>query len=517
MIETANSAVFTANTDITGLTITGCGGPQTITVDTSVLPASLIPNNSVLEIRPPADRGFGNITIYALNGAGFSRTGSHITGNPTGVHLVSEEIAPPPGFSVETGTEASFNWSADLSSYPCNAILSTKIWDGGTTTYDSLLERIATGNSATVDGTAYTAKITKTNFPTAVPVKLHMSVNSSWNPTGSGNIFIWWISDDDSIGQILPTQLLATDTVKELDYFGAGSSQGLATFGLSAFSGNNNPFQLVTMAATDYINSQSQVASESGSYTEVSGTAKGAAQQGIQNPNPPELKAPPQPPDPGKTEKIYANAKGVITQKTQLTSNDNLATLVIGEGVTALDANGQPLSSVSIAAVPEESLPTLPPGNVVTFAGRAYSLKPDGATFSPSIRITFTAPVVKFGEEFTVKIYDEATGSWQDVPTSYNPKDGTVTAQISHFCYFALFAKTVGPAATMTATPGPTMMAGTTAVAPSGTGLGNFTNFALWLVNIIVKNPVIIVSAIILVVALVYYKKRRGRGPRMSL
>ena len=64
-INVLNGAVREANTAIDGLTITDCSGPQKIWVDTSILPAVLV-NNSVLEIQPPADRGFKKITIYAL-------------------------------------------------------------------------------------------------------------------------------------------------------------------------------------------------------------------------------------------------------------------------------------------------------------------------------------------------------------------------------------------------------------------------------------------------------------------
>ncbi len=254
-INVLNGAIREANTSIDGLTITNCGGPQTITVDTSILPAALIPNNSVLEIQPPADRGFKNITIYALDGIGFSQNGNLITGNPTGVHLVTEEIAPSLGFSGDIGTNASFNYSIDLSSYPCNALLSTKIWEGVIPEYDTKFRLIASGNSASVDGTAYTAKITKTNFPSGAHVKLHMSVNSSWNPSLFSEYppFIWRIADDGNSGQVLPTTYLYTDPVNNLDYFEADSPLGLSTFGISSLSGNNNPFQIIAFVAAQVI------------------------------------------------------------------------------------------------------------------------------------------------------------------------------------------------------------------------------------------------------------------------
>ncbi len=137
----------------------------------------------MLEIQPPADRGLKNITIYALNGVGFSREANLITGEPTGVHLVTEDIAPVSGFSRGIGTNASFNYSIDLSSYPCNSVLTTKIWEGVISRYDTLLWKVASANNAVPIGTGYTAQLTKTNFPAGVPVRIHMSVDSGWNPS----------------------------------------------------------------------------------------------------------------------------------------------------------------------------------------------------------------------------------------------------------------------------------------------------------------------------------------------
>ena len=47
----------------------------------------------MLEIQAPIGSGFKNITFYALNGVGFTQNGDTITGDPTRVILVSEEIA----------------------------------------------------------------------------------------------------------------------------------------------------------------------------------------------------------------------------------------------------------------------------------------------------------------------------------------------------------------------------------------------------------------------------------------
>jgi PKD repeat protein len=158
-LDIYNGAVRQANTLINGLTITNCGNPQFITVDTTVLPAALTSGNSVLEIQPPADSGFKNITIYATNGVGFSRTGNLISGSPTYVHLVSEDIPPPSVFSDYVGSKSSVTYSIDLPTYPCNAILSTNIREGVTPENTAKLHKIASGQTpqAVPKGTAYTA------------------------------------------------------------------------------------------------------------------------------------------------------------------------------------------------------------------------------------------------------------------------------------------------------------------------------------------------------------------------
>ena len=83
-ITVLNGANEITNTTIGSLTFNYPAGQQVATIDTAHLTASLIPNSSVLEIQPPADWGFRNITLYALDGSGFSQSGSTITGRITG-------------------------------------------------------------------------------------------------------------------------------------------------------------------------------------------------------------------------------------------------------------------------------------------------------------------------------------------------------------------------------------------------------------------------------------------------
>ena len=259
-INVINGAIVETDTEFSGLTITHCGYPQTIAVNTSILAAELSAGNSVLAIQAPPESGFKNITFFSSTRAGFTQNGDLITGHPTRVHLESVEIAPASGFSDSIGTMSSFWYSIDLPSYPCKAKLSTTIWEGAVPEYDTKLQNITAGNTppAVSIGTAYTAEITKINFPAGATAKIHMSVNSSWNDDvltgGPGTVFIWRIADDGKSGQILRTNYLRTDPVTNLDYYVA-ESNGFSTFGISSLTGNNNPFQMVAFVAAQAVNS----------------------------------------------------------------------------------------------------------------------------------------------------------------------------------------------------------------------------------------------------------------------
>ena len=245
-ITVLNGANEITDSSIDGLTFDYHTGQQVATVDTAHLSASLIPNASVLEIQPPADRGFRNITLYALDGSGFSQSGSTFTGRITGVHMESEEISPT-GFSAATGSHVSVNYSIDLPSYPGDATLNTKVWEGAVTDDADKFSRIALGsNFAHYSGTAYTVKISKTNIPDGATAKLRMSLDSTWVAShgGRNTIYIERITDDSQTGEVLKTQYTGSDPGQNLDYFEADSPRGLCTFGISALSGSGNPFQL---------------------------------------------------------------------------------------------------------------------------------------------------------------------------------------------------------------------------------------------------------------------------------
>jgi LPXTG-motif cell wall-anchored protein len=145
----------------------------------------------------------------------------------------------------------------------------------------------------------------------------------------------------------------------------------------------------------------------------------------------------------------------------------------------------------------------------------AYDLQPDNATFSPAITINYTVPQARWGQEFIVKTFDATSGTWQDVPTRYNPNTGVVTAEVSHFCCFALFAKAVAPSPTIT--PVPAQLAPPVVAPPPPTAMSTFSGMILWIIGMVTKNVLIIAGVIILAVALFLYGRKRRRDRVMYL
>jgi beta propeller repeat protein len=499
-----------ANTTIAGLAVSSCSGPQTITVNSSVVPASLTPNASVLELQPPAHRGFRNITIYALDGTGFTRAGTIITGHVTGVHLQTKDIVPA-GFS-STGP-VSVNYSIDLPLYPCDATLNTKIWEDAIPSDRDKFERIAIGSTfAHYNGTLYTTKISKTNFPAEGTVILHMSADSVWvaGNGGPGQIYVEHILEDGQFGEVLRTRYISSDTLKHLDYFEADSPRGLSTFGLSALSGAGNIAQLVTLSIASHVNPPGPVNPSSDSDGNI---PVGTATITIPTTTPVPTTSPTGvPADPGKSAKVYTNANGVVTQATRLQSTDSRAIVTIGEGIVAKDAGGKPLTAITIKATPPASLPVVPSGSGFTFAGMAYDLGPDGATFSPPASLSFFLPQAQWGQDYSVKSFDQKSGTWQDLPTAFDAATGTVTAHFSHLCVFALFteprASTVPPPA---GTPLPVPTAPQVNAQPPTTAVSIFTTMMAQVAGLVVNNAVVFVGIIILAIAV--YVVKQGRFP----
>ena len=157
---------------------------------------------------------------------------------------------------------------------------------------------------------------------------------------------------------------------------------------MAKLSGTGNPFQLITLTLASHINppyDNTRLNDDNSAPSTGPGTSKAADLAIVREVNSPPKLAPP---DPGKSEKVYTNANGVITQATLLQSTDQIVQITLDLGVMAKDRTGAHLSTVTLSAIPVESLPPVPSSATYTFAGMAYNFEPEGATSSPSVSLS---------------------------------------------------------------------------------------------------------------------------------
>jgi hypothetical protein len=143
----------------------------------------------------------------------------------------------------------------------------------------------------------------------------------------------------------------------------------------------------------------------------------------------------------------------------------------------------------------------------------AYEILPDGATFSPPLSLSFTIPQARWGQEYSVKTWDTRSGTWQDLPSVFDGSTGTITAEVSHLCTFALFAQPVAAPPTPVATPLPAVVTTLPAAAPPpSTAVSTFASMLAWATDLIVNNAVILAVVLVLVIAVYLVWQRRSPG-----
>ncbi|MDD3372235.1 MAG: hypothetical protein PHE39_00990 [Methanoculleus bourgensis] len=170
------------------------------------------------------------------------------------------------------------------------------------------------------------------------------------------------------------------------------------------------------------------------------------------------------------TGSLMTDSTGIVVQSIAVSAVDGVATVIVPAGVQALDANGNPLTEVGIEPLASDAVPAVPAGAVFAFAGYAYVASPAGATFDPAITLTLEIPEDVWNtldlesEQLSVKWYNEETGLWEDVPTTFDAATRTVRATVTHFSIFALFTEPVPE----TTTPTDTATTTTTATTAPG-------------------------------------------------
>jgi PKD repeat protein len=514
-----------AFTNISGIGVQTLGLRRFLLYDHTLLPDYVIaPDGAAFNSYPPLEYGWQNITFFSNDGIGFVSDAAASTGNVSSTNLTTRDILPA-GFSSATGSTIRMNYRITLDGYQEPASLITDVWEGTTPSDTTNFELIAMRSNFASMYPAYTINTTRNNLSMLTGARINLSVGSSWLTGTQGLdwgrqhayvIAMGYDSDGGLKGTVLPAIFMFNDTANHLEYFESEVPRDfvyLNKYALVKLSGSGNPFQLITLTVTSHANQQSSLSESSDSGTSTMGGGTGAAQVVVPTTAP----APTMtetPPDPGRSAKVYTNPQGVVTQLTRLESTDGLATMTLAEGVLAQDAGKNPLTEITIKAVPAGEMPAVPSGSAFTFAGMAYEIGPDGASFSPPLALTFTLPQAQWGRDYAVKMFDKVSGTWQDLPLTFDATTGTVTVQVSHLCCFALFTEpraSLATPATPAATPEPVPAAPQVTAQPPAGAVGTFTSMLGWITTDIVRTAVVVVGIVVLVLAVYLY--RHGRFP----
>jgi beta propeller repeat protein len=510
IIRTLMGARSRAVTPINGILVDRRFKGQFLTYDPSVLPLfSPDPPTMYLTVYPSPDYGWQNITFRSSDKSGVHLNPSENTyrTNLSRIYLTTTDtIATTTGTIPRLGNNWSVSYRINTTMYPTENSWETVTREGASESdrkiFDDIASRVPPSGTLVRD-IAYTATFTSKNIRNDGIDSINMSVSEDWVKGPDPNSTVakgrdltyvmgyWYDKAGNKIGGILSKHYVTTR--EGMDYYEAEipeSAGERSTFALVKLSGSGNPIQMISFLLAQVINPQY---AGGGNRPDV-----------VQTVITPEIK-PTGTPDPGKTAKIYTNAQGVITQATTLTSNDGLASISLGPGVAATETNGSPLSSISITRISGESLPAASPKTAFSAAGMFYEILPDGVIFSPSVPVSFTIPHAQWGYEYVLQEFDHATGTWQVLPSSYDPKTGIITTQISHLCCFALFTK--APVTENTVSPKPTK----TLLVASKSSISTNVEMYSWIIASIQQNPVIIViaCAVLAVVAYFGWWKRR--------
>jgi len=511
-IRTLMGTYRIAKTPVNGITVDKRFRGQFLTYNPVLLPVfSLNPPLRNLITHPPADYGWHDITFQSSDTQGIQKdpSGDIYTTNLSRVYFTTTEtIATTTGSIPRIGNNWGVSYRINSTVYPSTGSLRTDTREGAAPgdrlVFDEIAKR-AWPSGTLVRDIAYTATFTKQNIRNDGVSVINMSVADDWIKgnessvsAGRDKTYIlgyWYDNAGNKFGAILTKRYVTTDN--GMDYYEAdvpASAGDNSTFALAKLSGSGNVFQLFTISVASRI---------------LPSGGGGGTRTVVQTTVSSEIQLPARP-DPGKTAKIYTNNEGVVSQETTLRSTDGLTALIIREGVVVKDSAGKPLSSITIRAIPIDTLPALPDGSAMAFDGMAYELLPDGATFSPPISISFTIRQARWGQDYFIKTFDSTSGTWQDVPAAYNPDTGIVSAEITHFCYIALFTKAGAPTPPVTKLPVSTPIPVVEKLAPSP--LSNFLGMIQWVTGLVTKNALVAAGIVILVIALFLYGRRIRRN-----
>ncbi len=163
----------------------------------------------------------------------------------------------------------------------------------------------------------------------------------------------------------------------------------------------------------------------------------------------------------------------------EFASEDGTLNILIPEGTTALNGDGESLTSVEFS-IAENPLPT----QEVSIIGQAYNLEPDGATFDPPATLTWSydpadIPKGVAEEDLAIAYYDDDADDWVALASEVDPEDTTIMALIDHLTTFAILA----PAAPSPPPPVATFTTSSLSISPGEVNPGEAVSISVLLTN----------------------------------
>ncbi len=140
----------------------------------------------------------------------------------------------------------------------------------------------------------------------------------------------------------------------------------------------------------------------------------------------------------------YIDDNGTFTEDLIFESDDGICQVTIGEGITGLTEDGEPLNELTIE---EMGNPPTPPQDSAVI-GLTYELGPEGASFDPAITLTFTydptlIPEGVSAENLLLATWDENANEWVVLEGStVDVANHTISASVTHFSLFTTLAYT---------------------------------------------------------------------------
>ncbi len=144
----------------------------------------------------------------------------------------------------------------------------------------------------------------------------------------------------------------------------------------------------------------------------------------------------------GQEVDLDTDASGHVQHTYVITSSDGTLNVTIPNGTTVLDANGNPLSSITMNTITNP--PTPPPG--LNIIGLVFDLLPEDAHFSPALIVTMkykheNIPPGVLETNLKAGYYNEATGEWVEVECTINTVTDEIICKIFHFSYYAVIGQ----------------------------------------------------------------------------